>query len=116
MFVIVLSDYLVLMRMQALKYDNYEEGCYYEILNGPLDFDEQLQWYKDFHTFMVINMVDYPITFLYYSANMLYFDQMHDAQPKLFHNPKYHKQFLAIVFPLLSVNLIFGFTLAYGDL
>ena len=29
-----------MMRMQAAKYENYEEGCYYEILNGPSDYDE----------------------------------------------------------------------------
>ena len=76
-FIVVLSDYLVLMRMQSLKYDIYENGCYFEIIASPNDFDSQVQWYKDFNTFFLINLIDYPITFVYYSLNILFFDSMH---------------------------------------
>ena len=35
---LTLSGHITFREIQAAKYDNYEDGCFYEILNAPVEF------------------------------------------------------------------------------
>ena len=74
-----------------------------------------MQLIKNLDAFNIINTVDYFATFVFYLAQIVYFDNMHTDLRKRFWLPKYFYWFLVLIYPLIILNQIFGMILVKSE-
>ena len=78
----MLSYYLRFKNLWAEDFEKYEEGCYFEILESPNDFDDQVRLKNHFEKFLLFNFVDYFVTLGYYLVQIIYFDKVHEEESR----------------------------------
>ena len=74
-----------------------------------------MQLIKNLDAFNIINTVDYFATFVFYLAQIVYFDKMHTDLRKRFWLPKYFYWFVVLIYPLIILNQIFGMILVKSE-